>query len=87
LKNNKLNFYSLAEAKAKFSKVVEESNKYDVIITKNGHPTAVLLNYEKYLKILNFIDKVWDLYLLEVGDPSLFGNLKIEELFNDNKED
>ncbi|SHH16970.1 type II toxin-antitoxin system Phd/YefM family antitoxin [Thermosipho atlanticus] len=85
--NQKHLFYSLAEAKAKFSKVIEDSIRNDVIITKNGHPTSVILNYEKYLKIINFIDKVWDLYLLEIGDPSLFGKLNINDLFEDINED
>ncbi|MBO8139840.1 MAG: type II toxin-antitoxin system Phd/YefM family antitoxin [Thermosipho sp. (in: Bacteria)] len=81
--NSKFIFFSLAEAKAKFSKVIEESEKDDVVITKNGHPTSVIINYEKYLKILNFLDKVWDLYLLDVGDPSLFGKLNIKDIFNE----
>ncbi|MBO8160574.1 MAG: type II toxin-antitoxin system Phd/YefM family antitoxin [Thermosipho sp. (in: Bacteria)] len=82
-------FYSLAEAKAKFSKVIDKSSNNDVVITKNGHPVSVILSYEKYSKIINFMDKVWELYLLDVGDPSLFGDLDINDILgnaddNDN---
>jgi prevent-host-death family protein len=83
LKNNKFVFFNLAEAKAKFSKVIEETKNHDVVITKNGLPSSVIINYEKYIKILNFLDKVWELYLLDVGDPSLFGKLDIEDIFNE----
>ncbi|MGB9614268.1 MAG: type II toxin-antitoxin system Phd/YefM family antitoxin [Fervidobacterium sp.] len=81
----KQEFYSLADAKARFSEIVDKSEKIDVIITKNGKPTSVVIGYEKYNKILDFIDKVWDLYLLDLGDPSFFKDLKLEDLFD--KED
>lgn len=76
-----LEFYSLADAKAKFSKVIEDSKAHDVVITRNGKPISVIVNYDRYSKILEFIDKVWDLYLLDLGDPSLFQGLKIEDIF------
>ncbi|ABS60031.1 type II toxin-antitoxin system Phd/YefM family antitoxin [Fervidobacterium nodosum] len=78
----KTDFYSLADAKAKFSEVVEISENVDVVITKNGKPAAVIINYEKYNKILDFIDKVWDLYLLDLGDPSVFKDIKLEDIFD-----
>lgn len=81
----KTDFYSLADAKAKFSEVVEISENLDVVITKNGKPAAVIINYDKYNKILDFIDKVWDLYLLDVGDPSVFKDLKLEDIFDNNE--
>ncbi|HOJ94103.1 MAG TPA: type II toxin-antitoxin system Phd/YefM family antitoxin [Fervidobacterium nodosum] len=81
----KTDFYSLADAKAKFSEVVEISENVDVIITKNGKPAAVIINYDKYNKILDFIDKVWDLYLLDLGDPSVFKDLKLEDIFDNNE--
>ncbi|AMW32256.1 prevent-host-death family protein [Fervidobacterium changbaicum] len=86
----KQDFYSLAEAKAKFSKVVDDAFSKDIIVTKNGKPAVVVMSYEKYAKILDFIDKVWDLYLLDLGDPSLFKELRLEEIFeieeNENSE-
>ncbi|WP_448375699.1 type II toxin-antitoxin system Phd/YefM family antitoxin [Fervidobacterium sp.] len=77
----KQEFHSLAEAKAKFSQVVEEALSKDIIVTKNGKPVATVMSFEKYSKILDFIDRVWELYLLDLGDPSLFKDLKLEELF------
>ncbi|MCX7653142.1 MAG: type II toxin-antitoxin system Phd/YefM family antitoxin [Fervidobacterium sp.] len=77
----KVEFYSLADAKAKFSKVIEDSEGIDIVITKNGRPVSVIINYDKYNKILDFIDKVWELYLLDVGDPSLFKELNVDNLF------
>ena len=78
-----LSFKSLADAKAKFSKVVEESKKRDIIVTKNGVPAAVLMSYEKYTKIMKFIDEIRDLYLLDIGDPSV-KNIEID--FGENEE-
>jgi len=77
----KQDFYSLAEAKAKFSKVVDDALSKDIIITRNGKPAVVIISYEKYTKIMDFVDKVWELYLLDLGDPSLFKELKLQEIF------
>lgn len=74
-------FYSLADAKAKFSKVVDESQTFDIVVTKNGEPSCTIINYDKYAKIMDFIERVWELYLLDVGDPSLFNELKLDDLF------
>ncbi|HPV63385.1 MAG TPA: type II toxin-antitoxin system prevent-host-death family antitoxin, partial [Fervidobacterium sp.] len=41
----KTEFYSLADAKAKFSKVIEDSISEDIVITKNGKPVSVVMNY------------------------------------------
>lgn len=79
-------FYSLAEAKAKFSQVVEDSQLKDVVVTKNGKPVAVVLSYDLYSKLMVFLDKVWDLYLLDVGEPSVFGELSIENFLNDTED-
>ncbi|MFN3691367.1 MAG: type II toxin-antitoxin system Phd/YefM family antitoxin [Fervidobacterium sp.] len=76
-----LKFYSLADAKAKFSKVVDDSRSFDIVVTKNGEPACVVINYEKYAKLMDFIERVWELYLLDVGDPSLFNELKMDDLF------
>ena len=83
MKIESITFRSLADAKAKFSKVVEESRNRDIIITKNGVPVAVLMNYDKYAKIMKFIDEVRDVYLLDIGDPSV-KNVEID--FDENEE-
>ncbi len=83
MKIENLAFKSLADAKAKFSKVVEESRSRDIIVTKNGVPAVVIMNYERYAKLMKFIDEVRDLYLLDVGDPSV---KNVEMDFDDNEE-
>ncbi len=79
----KVVFYPVAEAKAKFSEVLDESEEKHVIVTKNGKPAVVIISYQQYEKMMEFIEKVWDLYLLEIGDPSVFKDLKLEDLFDD----
>ncbi len=79
----RISFKSLADAKAKFSKVVDEVRERDVVITRNGVPVAVLLDYQKYTKIMKFIDEVRDVYLLDLGDPSL---KSVEIDFEDSEE-
>ena len=67
----RLKFRSLADAKAKFSQVVEEAKEGDVVVTKNGVPAVVVMDYGKYVKIMKFLDEVRDVYLLDIGDPSI----------------
>ena len=67
----RLKFRSLADAKAKFSQVVEEAKEGDVVVTKNGVPAVVVMDYGKYVKIMKFLDEVRDVYLLDIGDPSV----------------
>ncbi|QTA38112.1 type II toxin-antitoxin system Phd/YefM family antitoxin [Thermosipho ferrireducens] len=74
-------FLSLAETKAKFSKIVEQAEGNDIVVTKNGKPVVVIMDYKKYQKILNFLDQIWDLYLLEIGDPSKFGEISVKDIF------
>lgn len=64
---NKLKFYSVAEAKAELSKLLSEAKNQDVVITKNGIPEASVLNYERYVKIMDFLEQVKDIYTLDVG--------------------
>lgn len=71
-----LKFYSVAEAKSKFSFVTEESKNKFVIITKNGKPEFVLLGFDKFKKLMSFIDEIRDLYLMEIGDPSKYNEVK-----------
>jgi prevent-host-death family protein len=71
-----INFYSLAKAKAKFSEVIENSKKSDIIITKNGKPESMIINYEKYNNILKFIEEIKDLSLLEIDDLEEYKKFK-----------
>lgn len=75
---HELKFCSIADAKAHFSQVVDESHSTDVIITKNGVPVAVVMGYEKYIAVNKFIDQTWDLYLMDAGEKAL--NLKFEDI-------
>lgn len=84
---NQLEFFSLADAKAKLSEVLKRAQQKDVVITKNGVPAAVLIDYERYRKIMNFLDQVYDLYLLDVGDPSAHGSVNQRELFQEDIEE
>ncbi|MDI3471859.1 MAG: hypothetical protein PWQ20_290 [Thermotogaceae bacterium] len=68
LKISDLEFYSLAEAKKNFAKVVKKSETNDVVITRNGKPSVVMVNYSKYVKLMDFISNVYELYLIDVGE-------------------
>ncbi|HOO76090.1 MAG: type II toxin-antitoxin system prevent-host-death family antitoxin [Thermotogae bacterium] len=83
LKN--LQFYSLAEAKSKFSKVVEESKDKYIVITKNGKPETVVFEYSKFVKFMNFVDQIMELSLLEINDYNEYKELK--EFFDKFEED
>lgn len=85
-KNNEI-FYSLAEAKAKLSEVVKKARQSDVLITKNGTPCVVLMNYERYKKMTKLLDDLYDLYLLEIGDPSRFGQIDQQQLLEEDVEE
>ncbi len=78
MRPDNIKFYHVAGAKANLSKVLDELVDHDVIITKNGTPKAVLMDYERYTKLMKFYDEVRDLYLLEIGDPSLFPDVDID---------
>jgi len=84
---NQVEFFSLADAKAKLSELLKKVQQKDIIITKNGVPVAVLIDYNRYRKIMNFLDQVYDLYLLDVGDPSAHGALSQRELFQEDIEE
>jgi prevent-host-death family protein len=68
---HELSFYSLAEAKTHFSKVIDDCERADIIITKNGLPKAVLMDYEKYVLLNKFLERVHDLYLMDAGDEAM----------------
>jgi len=75
-KLHELSFYSLAEAKAHFSKVVDDCEKADIIITKNGLPKAVMMDYDKYVLLNRFLERVYDLYLMDAGDEAMDVEIK-----------
>lgn len=85
-RNNEI-FYSLAQAKAKLSEVVKKTLQNDVLITKNGTPCAVLMNYERYKRMTKLLDDLYDLYLLEIGDPSKFSQLNQGQLLDEDIEE
>lgn len=85
-RNNEI-FYSLAEAKAKLSEVVKKTLHNDVLITKNGMPCAVLMSYERYKRMTKLLDDLYDLYLLEIGDPSKFGHVDQRQLLDEDIEE
>jgi len=84
---NELEFFNLADAKAKFSEVLKKARQKDIVVTKNGVPAAVVMDYERYRKIMNFLEQVYDLYLLEIGDPSVHGAVSQKELFQEDIEE
>ncbi len=66
-----LKFYSVAEAKAELSKLISTLKNGDAVITKNGIPVASVMDYKKYVKMMDFLEKVKDLYLLDVGSSKI----------------
>lgn len=84
-----LEFYSLADAKKNFSNVINLSEKNEVVITKNGKPVSVIIDYKKFVSLMDFISSVWELYLVDIGQKEGFGKLSsvsIEDLFIDTEE-
>ncbi|OQY09356.1 MAG: prevent-host-death protein, partial [Marinitoga sp. 4572_148] len=35
-----------------------------------------LIGFDKFKKLLNFIDEIRDLYLMEIGEPSKYNEIK-----------
>ncbi len=78
----KLNFYSVAEAKTELSKLISQLSGRDAVITKNGIPVASVIKYDKYVKMVDFLEKVKDIYLLDVGSSTIED--PIENMLEDN---
>ena len=78
MKLERLKFSSLADAKAKFSRVVEEAKNGEIVVTKNGVPAVVVMDYDRYVKIMKFLDEVRDLYLLDTGDLGILKSVEID---------
>ncbi|ABQ47504.1 MULTISPECIES: type II toxin-antitoxin system Phd/YefM family antitoxin [Thermotoga] len=83
---SRVSFYSLADAKARFSQVVEEAKTKDVVVTKNGVPAVAVIDYEKYRKLMEFMDEILDTYLLDIGNVEKYLELKKYFEFNDSQE-
>ncbi|HEU23774.1 MAG: type II toxin-antitoxin system Phd/YefM family antitoxin [Mesoaciditoga sp.] len=82
---NKLKFYNVADAKASLSKLISEAKNQDIVITKNGVPEVSVINYERYAKIMDFLEQVKDIYTLDVGtgvpeDP-------VDKMLEDDQDD
>ena len=78
----KLSFYSVAEAKAELSKLISQLNDSDAVITKNGIPVASVMKYDRYVEMVDFLEKVKDIYLLDVGSSTIEDPIK--NMFEDN---
>lgn len=65
-----LSFVPLADAKKEFSAVVQSSQEEEIIITKNGKPVSALMSYHRYVQIMEFLNEIYDLYLMDVGSDS-----------------
>ena len=63
-----LRFYSVANAKKDFTRILKELKDGDVVITKNGKPFAVMVDFSKYVRIMDFLFKTYELYLMDLGE-------------------
>ncbi|HPJ87852.1 MAG TPA: type II toxin-antitoxin system Phd/YefM family antitoxin [Thermotogota bacterium] len=89
-KFSEMEFYSLADAKKKFSTVVNDCKEKEIIVTKNGKPVSVMMDYERYMKLMDFLSKVKDLYLMELSDDkdiSLIKNLNLDYFIDENNQE
>jgi len=78
-----LQFVPLADAKKEFSAVIQDSQKEEVIITRNGKPVSALMSYDRYVQIMEFLNEIYDLYLIDVGsesDAALIKKRSLDEL-------
>ncbi len=82
-----LEFFSVAQAKANLSHILSLTKSKDIVITKNGQPEAVLINYERFKRMNKFMDDLYELYLLEVGDPSQFGKVNQDDMIQEDVEE
>lgn len=45
------------------------------------------MDYERYKKMTKLLDDLYDLYLLEIGDPSRFGQIDRQQLLEEDIEE
>jgi prevent-host-death family protein len=84
---SEIDFYSLADAKKKFSTVINKSANREIIVTKNGKPVSVVMDYSRYMKLMDFLAKVKD--LLEMSDDEdvkLIKELNLDFFIDDSKD-
>jgi prevent-host-death family protein len=62
-----LEFYTLADAKREFSEVIQKAKEQEIVITKNGKPAAMIVDFRRYVKIMDFLSEVYDLFLMDIG--------------------
>jgi prevent-host-death family protein len=89
-KFSEIAFYSLADAKKKFSTVVNDCKEKEIIITKNGKPVTVMMDYERYMKLMDFLSKVKDLYLMELSgdeDINIIKDLTLDFFIDENNQE
>jgi len=61
-----LEFYTLADAKKEFSEVIQKAKEQEIVITKNGKPAAIV-DFRRYVKVMDFLSEVYDLFLMDIG--------------------
>jgi len=87
LKISELKFYTVADAKKNFARVVREAENDDLVITRNGRPSVVMINYSKYVKFMDFISHVYELYLIDVGEEEFPILRDIKKLITESSEE
>lgn len=87
MKISDLEFYSLADAKKNFARVVKKSETNDIVITRNGKPSVVMVNYSKYVKLMDFISSVYELYLIDVGEEDFPLIKDIKKIISESSEE
>lgn len=57
----------LTDVKTRFPQIVKgvETREEEVIVTRNGRPSAVILNYHEFLRLKETIDTLTDYHLLD----------------------
>lgn len=67
--------FSLSEAKTQFPKIIKGAEKRDeeIVVTRNGKPAAVILNYNEFLRIQQTLEVL--------SDPQLTSQIKKSRLF------
>lgn len=64
-----MKFFSMAEARSKFAKLLDLSTKSEepIVITRNGEPSAVLLNIDEYESMTETLEIM--------SDPELYAEI------------
>lgn len=64
-----MKYFSMAEARSKFAKLLDLSSKSEepIVITRNGEPTAVLINVDEYESMTETLEIM--------SDPELYAEI------------